>query len=119
MNLEKLKNLILSLEEVNAKEIKIYVTKTHNPFFDYAIVATAIANRQMDGLISRIAEKENIKIRGIEGRGGSGWLLIDCGFAIVNLFTLDERRRYDLDRIWNNLDEINPVNYETIVKSNN
>ena len=111
--LKKLRALIDSLEEVNAHDIKIYVMKDSH-LFDYGVVATAVASRQMDGLISKINEKKNeydIMVRGCEGRGGSGWLLIDVGFAIVNLFTLEDRSRYDLDKIWAQFDQLD---YQTL-----
>ena len=104
----KLKGIVKALEAVNAKDIKIY-QMTSNHIFDYGIVASAIASRQMDGLVSKInelSEEYSLEIRGVEGRGGSSWLLVDLGFAIVNLFSLEERNRYDLDKVWAYCDEV-------------
>ena len=101
-----------ALEEVNAKDIKIYETKSSNPFYSYAIVATCVASRQMDGLASVIFKKskeEGFEIRGIEGRGGGTWLLIDLYDIIINLFSTEDRRNYDLDRLWVMLPQIDPA----------
>ena len=91
------------LLEVNAKDICIYETKSINPFFSYALVASSMANRQMDGLVSRIyerAQKEGFEVRGVEGRGGGNWLLIDLNDVIINLFSNEDRKYYDLDKLW-------------------
>lgn len=99
-----LKKAIESLEACNAKDIKIYDLKGYNPFFDYAIVATAIADRQLNALPTHIEEEaknNNFKIRNIVGRN-SGWLLIDLYDVMVNFFTLEERTRFDLDKMWAN-----------------
>lgn len=101
--MEILKHAIDCLKDVNAKDIRIYETKSSNPFFSYVVVATAVASRQMDGLASIISEKSKEKgfsVRNIEGRGGSGWMLVDLNDVIINLFTLEERNRYDLDKLF-------------------
>ena len=115
-DLEKIKALIESLEEVNAKDIKIYHIE-NNPMFDYGIVATGASSRQGDGLVSKIYEKAleyDYKVLGAEGKGGDGWLLVDVGFAIVNLFTVEDRARYDLDKVWGHYNEIDPITFEEI-----
>ena len=53
-------------------------------------------------------------VLGSEGKGESGWLLIDCGFAIVNLFTVEDRARYDLDKVWGHFNEIDPITFEEL-----
>jgi len=109
--MELLKIAIEALEEVNAKDIKVYETKSSNPFYSYAINATCVASRQMDGLASIIFKKskENgFDIRGIEGRGGGSWILIDLYDVIINLFSTEDRRNYDLDRLWVMLPQIDP-----------
>ena len=76
--MEILKYAIEALKDVNAKDIRIYETKTNNPYFSYVVLATSVANRQIDGLASKVYElsKENkLTVRGIEGRGGGNWLL--------------------------------------------
>ena len=97
-----LKSSITSLEACNAKDIKVYDLRGYNPFFDFAIVATAIADRQLNALPTHIedqAKEKNFDIRNIVGRN-SGWLLVDLHDVMVNFFTLEERTRFDLDKMW-------------------
>ena len=99
-----LKSSIESLKACNAKDIKVYDLRGYNPFFDYAIVATAIAERQINALTMHIeeeAKKNNFGIRNVVGRN-SGWLLVDLYDVMVNFFTLEERTRFDLDKMWVN-----------------
>lgn len=98
-----------ALKNVNARDIRIYETKDNNPFFSYTVVGTSIASRQMEGLVSQmydIASKEGFAIRGVEGRGGAGWLLIDLNDVVVNLFTLEERDRFEIDKLYAMLPQI-------------
>lgn len=112
---EILKHALDSLLEVKAQNIKIYKTKDVNPFFSYALVASAVASRQLDGLASRVNEKArdfNLHVRGIEGRGGGSWLLVDLDEVIIHLFSLEDRKYYDLDKLWATLPQIDPESIE-------
>lgn len=107
--MEILKYAIEALKDVNAKDIRIYETKANNPYFSYVVLATAVANRQMDGLASKVYElskENNFSVRGIEGRGGGNWLLVDLNDVVINLFNSEERKRYDLDKLFAMLPEI-------------
>ena len=109
MNNILLKGAIESLKACNAKDIKVYDLKGYNPFFDYAIIATAIADRQINALqmhIEEEAKKNDFKVRNIVGRN-SGWLLVDLYDVMVNFFTLEERTRFDLDKMWSNRPLVN------------
>lgn len=98
-----------AIESAKAKDIKVYETKDINPLFDYAIVATVQTNRQLNAVAHHAEEeayKNGFNIRGIEGRNGGCWLLVDMYSVIINVFTEEERERYDLDRLWRDLKQI-------------
>jgi ribosome-associated protein len=38
--------------------------------------------------------------RGVEGKPSSGWVLMDFGDIIVNLFLEEQRNTYQLEKIW-------------------
>lgn len=108
---EILKHALDALLEVKAQNIKIYETKSVNPFFSYALVASAVANRQLDGLASRVNEKAKeygLYVRGTEGRGGGSWLLVDLDDVVIHLFSLEDRKYYDLDKLWATLPLVDP-----------
>ncbi len=104
--MDLIKSAIKAIEEVNGKDIKIYETKNINPLFDYAVIATVSSGRQLDAVISHIedeASREGFEIRGIEGKGGACWLLVDLYSIVIHVFTEEERVHYDLDKLWADL----------------
>lgn len=108
-NKELLKHIVDAIEDVKVENIKIYETKEVNPLFDYAVIATAKTSRQMNAVVEHLEKKgvENgFTIRGIEGVRGGYWALIDLNDVIVNIFIAEERDKYDLDRRWMHLPQI-------------
>ena len=78
-------------------------------FADYFVIATANNLRLLEALCDeiedRMAEKDRI-VKHIEGKGNSGWILMDYGDIIVNLFTPEQREHYGIERIWKDCSEI-------------
>lgn len=102
--MKTLNGAINALQHCNARDIKVYDLRGYNPFFDYAIVATAVAFRQLNALITQMheeAEKEGFEIRNCVGKD-SNWVLIDLNDVMVNFFTYEERLHFDLDKMWSN-----------------
>jgi len=113
--MDLIKSAVKAVEEVNGKDIKIYETKNINPLFDYAVIATVSSGRQLDAVISHIedeAAKEGFTIRGIEGKGGACWLLVDLYSIVIHVFTEEERRHYDLDKLWRDLPTLDVEDYK-------
>ena len=44
--------------------------------------------------------KEGLFVKSIEGKNGSGWVLMDFGDVIVNLFTKEMRDKYSIEKVW-------------------
>ena len=108
--MEILKEVIKSLNETKLEDLKIYETKNITPFFDYAVIVTAHTSRQLIAGVTKLrkdAEENLITVRGIEGLEGGLWVLVDFGDVIVNLFVEEERTKYDLDKLWRTLPQIN------------
>lgn len=104
--LEKIYNVLL---ELNLLDIVIYKTKDITPFFDYNVIATAPSSRQMDAACHHIEEevcKCGGRVRGIEGKSGGTWVLIDLNDILVNIFYNDERTKYGLDNMWKDLEKV-------------
>ena len=113
--MELIKSCIKAVNSANAKNIKIYETKTINPLFDYAIIATVSTNRQLNAVISHAedeAAKNGFQIRGVEGRGGGCWLLVDLYSCVIHVFTEEEREHYNLDKLWSDLPQLDYKDFE-------
>ena len=41
-----------------------------------------------------------------EGLGDSGWILLDFGDIIINLFTKQQRDHYNIEKVWSDCDTV-------------
>lgn len=97
------------LSDKKARDIKLIDIAEKSAFADFFINATAGNERQLSALAEDVKDKffENeITPRNNEGRPESGWILVDGGDIIVNLFTKDTRDRYTLDKVWGDCETI-------------
>lgn len=56
----------------------------------------AIANMVQE----RLAKEHSLKPRHVSGTPDSGWILLDYGDLLVNVFSVESRRHYDFDNFW-------------------
>jgi len=72
-------------------------------FADFFVNATAMNERQLAALANEVEDqlaKEGIIPKNIEGKPPSGWMLMDYGDIVVNLFLREQREMYQLEKIW-------------------
>ncbi len=70
---------------------------------DYFVLLSARNDRQLGTVVEAIESglKERSRSpRRREGTKETGWMLLDYGDIVVHAFTLDQRRYYDLERLW-------------------
>jgi ribosome-associated protein len=70
---------------------------------DFFVICTGNNPRQINAIRSAIEDKMDelsVHMRGQEGSGESGWLLLDYGDVIVHIFGPMEREFYRLERLW-------------------
>ena len=91
------------LSSKKATDIVIIDIAEKSGFADYFIIATGNTDRQVnsmaDDVEDALAEKD-LMVKSIEGKNVSGWILLDFGDIIVNLFTPEMRDRYNIEKIW-------------------
>ncbi len=92
------------LDKRKALDITIIDIAEKSGFADYFVIATAGSLRQLQAL-SDYAEDKLAEVgmipRHIEGKGDSGWILMDYNDVIINLFTAEQRDHYNIEKIWN------------------
>lgn len=72
-------------------------------FADYLVIAAGGSLRQTAALVEEVEfklEKEGIFVKNVEGNKQSGWLLMDYGDIIVNIFTTEMREKYNMEKVW-------------------
>lgn len=97
------------LEEKKGEDVIVLDISEQSSFADYFVIATGGSLRQLNALADEIDDKAsaaNRQVRAIEGRNGSGWVLVDFGDVVVNLFTDDKRDKYDLEKIWSDCESV-------------
>lgn len=95
-------------EDKKAEDIAVIDLEGRTIVADTFVIATGRSKIQTRSVADAIAEKvrENgFAVARTEGYNDGGWILIDLGPVVVHLFTPDERRFYNLERLWGRLTE--------------
>jgi len=105
----QLKLIVKLLDDKAAYDIRIFNMKEHSPLNSYCIICEANSERQAKAYASLIEDelaKNMFNIHHIEGRKDNQWILVDANDVIIHIFTKSGRYVYNLDKLWNNLEEI-------------
>ena len=98
-----------ALDKVKATDVKIYDLRGISPLSDFTVIATVDVARQANSCIDYLNDGEKnkkIKIRSVEGRETT-WILVDLYDVILHIFTPEERKNFDLDRLYLHIPQIN------------
>lgn len=98
-----------TLDTKKAEEVTIIDIGDKSGFADYFVMATAGSERQLKSLVDEmefVFEKENIFVKRIEGKPASGWLLMDYGDIIINVFTREARSKYNVEKVWGDCETV-------------
>jgi ribosome-associated protein len=91
------------LAKKKALDVVIIDISEKSSFADYFVIASGGSERQVGTLADEIEDqfaKEGILTRSVEGKKTSGWILMDFGDVIVNIFTVEQRDRYNIEKVW-------------------
>jgi ribosome-associated protein len=72
-------------------------------FADFLVLATGNSVRQVGSLAEDARDtlaETGATLSHIEGKPESGWILLDYGDVIVNVFTKEQRDLYRIEQIW-------------------
>ena len=70
---------------------------------DNLVITSGTSSRHMSAIKERLIEdlkKNKILISGVEGQDSADWILLDLGDYVVNIMSLDSRKLYDLESLW-------------------
>ncbi|NPV01057.1 MAG: ribosome silencing factor [Brevinematales bacterium] len=88
------------LEEIKLQEITRYDMREKSSLTDVVVVASAESSVQLDAARSKVEElmwKHKVPLKNPSEEWGGGWLLMDYGDLIVNVFLEEKRSFYNLD----------------------
>ncbi|MDR0804960.1 MAG: ribosome silencing factor [Oscillospiraceae bacterium] len=76
---------------------------------DYFLLASGNNAPQVKSIADEVDEKLSSNGREptrTEGYKGANWIVLDYGSVIIHIFHKDTRNFYDLERLWNDAEEI-------------
>ncbi|HZK01881.1 MAG TPA: ribosome silencing factor [Anaerovoracaceae bacterium] len=91
------------LSAKKARDLIVIDVIERSSFADYLILATGGSERQVGTLSSEVLDqmaKDGVVAKSIEGKQNSGWILMDYGDIIVNIFSEEQRNHYNIEKIW-------------------
>ena len=94
---------IEALEDVKARDIKIFNTEKLTDQFERVIIASGSSNRQTRALayaVSSAVKEAGGEVLGIEGGDTGEWVLVDLGTVVVHVLQPNVRDYYHLEEIW-------------------
>ena len=86
-----------------AEDIVVLGIAEQSSFADFFVNATAMNERQLGALTGEVEDqlaKVGVIPKNIEGKPSSGWILMDYGDIVVNIFLPQQRDMYQLEKIW-------------------
>ena len=92
-----------TLSDKKAEDITVIDIQGKATFADYFVICSGSSERQVNSLTDEVEDRlaeAGLYVKLIEGKQGSGWILMDFGDIIVNLFTREMREKYSIEKVW-------------------
>jgi len=102
-NRELAMNAAQIISAKKGENVTVIDISRQSSFADFFVNATATNERQLGALIDEVEDrfaKEGVMPRAVEGQPSSGWMLMDYGDVIVNVFLPLQREMYQIEKIW-------------------
>lgn len=92
---------VTSLEDDKAENVVVLDIATRSSFADRMIVATGLADRQIQAMATHVEEAlEKEGVKRIRSETSPDWVLLDAGDLVIHLFKPEARETYAIERMW-------------------
>ena len=108
-DIEMLKEGIKALDDKKAYDIKVIKVRDITILAHYFVIAGGTSTTQVKALADEVEYKlseKGVEPRNIEGRQSANWIVCDYGDVIFHVFYKETRDFYDLERLWQDGEEI-------------
>lgn len=92
-----------ALEDKKAADITVIDIAGISSLADYYVITNGENPSHVQALVENVQEKmykSGHACRSLEGFKAANWVLMDYGDIVVNVFSKEDRRWFDLERIW-------------------
>lgn len=92
-----------ALDEKKANDISVIDIAGVSTLADYYVITNGENPNHVQALVENVQEKmykAGFACRSLEGFKSANWVLMDYGDIVVNVFSKEDRRWFDLERIW-------------------
>lgn len=102
--------IIKILDGKKAHDIKLLHVTEQTIIADYFIICSGTSNTQIKALADEVEHKlredHSLEPKSVEGFREASWILLDYASVIVHIFNPHEREFYNLEKLWNDGEEI-------------
>ena len=100
----EIKKTVQILLDKKAEKITVLKLKGITEMTDYMVICSGNSTRQNNALADALQEtlkKElNLQPLGVEGKRLAEWILVDYVDFVINIFSVDWRKKYSLEKLW-------------------
>ena len=110
----KVECIVKAMDDKLAQDIVAINMENASPLYDTFILCTASNKRLLNAIQDNVVdqcEMNGFEIKSIEGRGNAEWILIDAGDVICRIFSEEERKEYNLEKLWSDMPTIDIKEY--------
>ncbi len=103
MKNEMVETAVAALIDRKADAVKSLFVGESAGITEYFVLATGDSRPQLNALTDAVEEAMNMAgyiMKGREGRAEGGWILLDYGEIVVQIFSREMREFYNLDHTW-------------------
>lgn len=108
--MELVKKIVGILDDKKGVNIEVLKVAEVTALTEYMVLVTGTSSthiKALAGYVEEILKKDDVFVHHTEGYGfNSGWILLDYGYVLVNVFEAETRETYSLDKIWAEAEKI-------------
>lgn len=108
-SLQEAKAIAKILDSRKGLDVKVIKIGDISILADYMVIATGNSSTHVKSLADYVEyemDKQGVSVSHIEGHRSDSWILLDYIDVIVHVFSEESRRYYDLDRLWEDGEEV-------------
>lgn len=101
-----------ALDNKKAHDIKIIRVNKVSSLANFFLLAAGTSSTQVKSLADEVEFKlseKGLKPTRTEGYQGANWIILDYADVIIHVFHEDTRKFYDLERLWQDGDAVDPA----------